>query len=354
MKIYYLFISILVFMSTPVFAEDEFPCDDDPHYVVNEFAAYATEYDASEQALIEEIADRVLREIEIIGTIEVIGHSSEYGNSDTQTASELRAEYVLDAITLAIEEKSNGEADHLYYEYYGAGIDCPVTNNNTQANRAKNRRAQVIIHARQPEDDDPEDDDDVVDDEEDDDYQDVVDDDEQDDNEEDVTDPDHRSWIELISVARETSNSAASKCIAKKLTNEGSDLAYLSARAINKVLNMKETKKVGRAVKKATVQMGNQLEAAYARILETAESATRTPEERLWRKLEQSRRSLVKGINLLDAQANCKDKRIVAMRKFIIDRMNKRRSIYNCKPIKQRAKAMLASIGGKAKGCSAN
>ena len=343
MKIYsFIAIYTILALSSLAIAQESDSCslnyEDEPNFIVNEYAAYSIKYDASEQATIQAIADFAIENLNDLGTILVMGHSSVYGNSDIQVASELRAETVLNAIISVIEENVGEEAGDYYAEYDGVGGDCPLVSNSTQAGRAENRRVEVWLIAKQPDHDDPQNDDDIDD----------------DDSDEENPQALHREYKDMLTVIQEQTDNAATRCIAKKLQKEESDLAYLAARAINKALNMPESKKAAKIVKKATRQLRSQAEAVYQRIVESTETIVKTPEQRLMRFINQKRRSLMQGINLLDAQANCQNPRIIAMRKFVVNHMKKKNSIYSCKPIKKRVKAMLASIGGEIKGCSAN
>jgi hypothetical protein len=305
------------------------------NFVINQYDAYSVEYDESEQATIEEIANFAVENLDTLGIITAFGHSSVYGSSDIQTASQIRAEKVLDAIEAAIAEIVGEETDTYQIRYDGVGGKCPIASNATQAGRAQNRRVEVwvIDEALMSDDEDDDDDENNI--------------------EEDIAEDDPE-FNDILAVIQQQTDNAATRCIVKKLQKEESDLAYLAARAINKALNMPESKKAAKIVKKATRQLRSQAEAVYQRIVESTETIVKTPEQRLMRFINQKRRSLMQGINLLDAQANCHNPRIITMRKFVVNHMKKKNSIYSCKPIKKRVKAMLASIGGEIKGCSAN
>lgn len=320
------------------------------NFTINQYDAYSVEYDESEQATVEKIANFAVENMDTLGIIVAYGHSSVYGSTDIQTASEIRAEKVLDAIEAAIAEIVGEETDTYQIKYAGVGGECPIASNATQAGRALNRRVEVwvIDEALMSEDEDEDEDENNIE-------EDIAEDYNEDDELiEDDPEIIHPEFNQLLAEILQQTGNTATRCIAKKLQKEESDLAYLAARAINKALNMPESKKAAKVVKKATRQLRSQAEAIYQRIVESTETIVKTPEQRLTRFINQKRRSLMQGINLLDSQANCRNPRIIAMRKFVVNHMKKKNSIYSCKPIKKRVKAMLASIGGEIKGCSAN
>lgn len=291
-------------------------CPQNPRFTINNYAAYATQMSEDEYGTITEIVDYLTNvEPERVLSVQFVGHSSEYGNSDFQAASDARALDVLSTVEAELLNRDI-DPDTLPLEYYGKSIDCPIASNDTQEERAINRRVDVVISINKlPENTD------------------VVD--------------GVPTYKKLLNHTKANSKNKTTQCLTKHLKRDNRDHHYLNLKSINQILA--EQGKPKKAIKKHRKNMQQQTQAAYKRMV--ANQSEKAIEDRFKRMVERKRRSLIQGIDALDAQANCQSKSVVAMRKYIIEQSETPATLYYCKPIQKRVKKMLQSIGNDPKGC---
>ena len=313
------FFSVGIFLlSFQVIANESCPQGYD--YLINDFPAKKIGYSASENENIAYIADKILQHIDAVERLLVVGHASTYGNGDFQKISEDRAEVVLDEIVARVENKLGKEVE-FYIEFYGMADDCPIATNSTVSGRATNRRAQVWVQLASRKEEETE-----------------------------------NSAVKvprlnkLLKHVAKKSNNPNTVCIADKLLDPKNNFKYLTLHGINAAMDPPIDMENLGSFKAFLFDMRDMAKKTRKRIVKVP--TTDTPEKRFLRFMKGQTRQLIRGINALDSKANCYDKRVVTMRRYLIRKTKKENSLYSCPTIKKQVKAMLDSLGGTPIGCS--
>lgn len=290
-----------------------------PDFTIRGFAPYKDYLEGNASVNVDVIMDRLgqlINDKAKINSIEIVGHAAKYGSSNFLQTSQDRALVVEAEIKSSlIAQVPQFNEDLVPFNTYGVSIYCPVDANNTQANRAKNRRVEVWI-----------------------DYSLAV----------KTKKP---SLKRLLKYAERNSDVKATSCMARKLRKDGYDHNYISRNTIEEALKEKLSGDVLINFLNYKIDLRAHAKAQRKKIIDTPRES-KSSQERFLKFLERSRRDLVKAITIDLTLKECNDPRIHAMRKHVRKQLSKRnKSFYSCPTIKGHIEKMYSDNNNSYRGC---
>ena len=327
-RMYLLF--FFVFFNHCVYAVDRSKCALDKDslrppadVIIGGFASYQSYVDKAKPIDIQNVIKKIVyltKTKKIITQIEVVGHAAKYGSSNFAETSRRRAEAVQSDIEAAyvIKYPENDEAD-LPFNTYGISTHCPISENGTKVGRAMNRRVEVWIHYKakpRPK----------------------------------LPKPKKvPSLDKLIDFTYSNTDNPTTKCIAEKLQKGSNDFEYLSSGTVQKAMNEKLNGDTLYDYLDHTANIHKDAKKARRMILKV--STSESNELRFMKALNRRKNDLITVIRIDLTLKACEDWRMHAMRRYVLRKSKKTKSIYSCKYVKREVDRMLTEIGGSIVGC---